>query len=170
MVESHICFRYGNLHISSLRRREKGGNPRTLQRGSETKTTHCGQIHPTRGQFVSLGGGANVDISLPQKYAAKRAEKFQEQGGRLSLAALELTYVFGGIAHAQRDVVANEMLPQVRTELSNLKASQDKPEAWGNGKGYWDDYCLSRFLEGVCERYMAYPVRAEWRSSTLDTS
>lgn len=100
-----------------------------------------------------------ADATSPQKFAAKRAEKFQEQGGRLSLAALELAYLFGGIAHAQRDVVANEMVPQTRAELSNLKAFQDKPEAWGNGKGYWDDYCLCRFLEGVCERYLAYPVR-----------
>jgi len=96
--------------------------------------------------------------SIPlEKFAAKRAEKFREQGGRLSLAALELAYLFGGIAHAQRDVVANDMLPQVRAELSNLRAFQRKPEAWGNGKGYWDDYCLCRFLEGVCERYLAYP-------------
>ena len=104
----------------------------------------------------------------PQKYAAKRAEKFREQGGRLTLAALELTYVFGGIAHAQRGVIVNEMLPQTRAELSGLKAFQDKPEAWG--KGYWDDYCLCRFLEGVCERYLAYPVRAEWRPLTPETS
>ena len=100
-----------------------------------------------------------VDMSPPQKFAAKRAEKFQEQGGRLSLATLELTYLFGGIAHSQRDVVFNKMLPQTRAELSNLGAFQDKPEAGGNGKGYWDDYCLCRFLEGVCERYLAYPVR-----------
>lgn len=108
-------------------------------------------------------------MSSPQKYAAKRAEKFREQGGRLSLAALELTYVFGGIAHAQRGVIVNEMLPQTRAELRDLKASRGKPEAWGNGKGYWDDYCLCRFLEGICERYLAYPVRAEWCPPALDT-
>jgi len=96
--------------------------------------------------------------SIPlEKFLAKRAEKFREQGGRLPLATLELTYMFGGIAHAQRNTVANEMLPQTRAELSNLKAFQGKPEAWGNGKVYWDEYCLCRFLEGVCERYLAYP-------------
>lgn len=78
----------------------------------------------------------------------------------MSLATLELAYLFGGIAHAPKDVVANEMVPQTGAELSKLDALRDKPEAWGNGKGYWDDYCLSRFLEGVCERYLAYPVRA----------
>lgn len=25
--------------------------------------------------------------------------------------------------------------------------------------GYWDDVCLARFLEGVCWRFVAYPVR-----------
>ena len=88
----------------------------------------------------------------------------------MSLAALELTYLFGGIAHAPKDVVANEMLPQTRAELSKLKAFHDKPEAWGNGKGYWDDYCLCRFLEGVCERYLAYPVREGPSFSVLDIS
>lgn len=105
-----------------------------------------------------------------QKFVAKRAQKFREQGGRLFLAALELTYLFGGIAHAQGDVVANEMLPQTRAGLSVLKAFQDRPGAWGNGKGYWDDYCLCRFLEGVCERYLAYPVCDGWCFLVLDTS
>ena len=77
----------------------------------------------------------------------------------MTLAALELTYMFGGIAHAPREVVANKMLPQIRAELTSLGAFRDKPEAWGNTGGYWDDYCLCRFLEGVCERYLAYPVR-----------
>ena len=85
---------------------------------------------------------------------------------------LELTYVFGGITHAQRGVIASKMLPQARAELSNLMSFQDRPEAWGNGKGYWDDYCLCRFLEGVCERYLAYPVRVggvflPWTTSDL---
>ena len=96
--------------------------------------------------------------TMPQKFVARRAEKFQEQDGRLCLAALELAYVFGGIAHAPRSVIAEEMLPQARAELVNLEACKNKPETWGNGQGYWDDYCLCRFLEAVCERYLEYPV------------
>lgn len=79
----------------------------------------------------------------------------------MCLAALEMTYVFSAIAHAPKDVVASKMLPRAREELENLKTFKDKPEAWGNGQGYWDDYCLCRFLEGVCERYLAYPVRSD---------
>lgn len=95
---------------------------------------------------------------MPQKFVARRAEKFRNQGGRLCLAVLELTYVFGGIAHAPRQVINDEMLPRARSELKNLEEFKDKPGQWGNGQGYWDDYCLCRFLEGVCERYLAYPV------------
>lgn len=29
----------------------------------------------------------------------------------------------------------------------------------GGAAEYWDDLCLARFLEGVCLRYVAYPVR-----------
>lgn len=94
--------------------------------------------------------------SIPfEKFAAKRAEKFQEQGGRLCLATLELAYLFSGIAHAPRDVIAKYMLPEAREERIRLEACRDKPE--GKGKSYWDDYCLCRFLEGVCERFLAYP-------------
>ena len=89
----------------------------------------------------------------------KRARRFKKQGGRLCLAALEFAYALGVIAHTPRDVVANKMLPQTKAELDKLNAYQNKPESWGNGKGYWDDYCLCRFLEGVCERYLAYQVR-----------
>ena len=77
----------------------------------------------------------------------------------MCLAALELAYVFNGIAHAPRDVVVEKMLPQTKAELDKLNNYQDKPKEWCNGKAnYWDDYCLCRFLEGVCERYLAYQV------------
>ena len=75
------------------------------------------------------------------------------------MAALELTYMFGGIAHAPKEVVANKMLPQIRAELTSLEAFRDKPEAWGNTGGYRDDYCLCRFLNGAFEWYLAYSVR-----------
>ena len=170
MVKSDLRFWHGNLHITSLREGEEGRDIQALCGGSKAGTADRGQIYSTGGLSVSWGDGSCTHTGSLQKYASKRAEKFQEQGGRLTLAAMELTYVFGGIAHAQRGVIVNEMLPQTRAELGDLKAFQDKPEAWGNGKGYWDDYCLCRFLEGVCERYMAYPVRAGWRPPALDAS
>lgn len=50
------------------------------------------------------------------------------------------------------------MLPEVEALLVKLKTSEDNTEAYENGHGYWDDLCLAKFLEGVCLRYVAYPV------------
>ena len=68
------------------------------------------------------------------------------------------------------------MLPQVYTTLEKLEKHSDCGEKEkrvsgsekgkklkvkdyeGDGDGYWDDYCLAKFLEGVCLRYVAYPV------------
>jgi hypothetical protein len=38
-------------------------------------------------------------------------------------------------------------------------AESDIKEKKEGDKGYWDDVCLVRFLEAVCWRYVAYPVR-----------
>lgn len=157
MVKSNLRFRYGNLHIASPQGREERRDSKALRRGPKIKAEDCGQIDTYRGRSIAYGDNSGIDASTPQKFAARRAEKFL-QGGQLCLAALELAYIFGGIAHAPRGVISDKMLPQVKRELRDLQAFQDKPEAWGNGKSYWDDYCLCRFLEGVCERYLAYPV------------
>lgn len=45
------------------------------------------------------------------------------------------------------------MLPEVEANTSRLLAST--PKEWG--KGWVDDVCLARFLEGVCSRYLAFP-------------
>ncbi|KAJ6459937.1 hypothetical protein C8R45DRAFT_1030124 [Mycena sanguinolenta] len=119
--------------------------------------------------------------SIPlEKFVARRARKFASQSNRLLLPALELAYVFLAIAHAPRGVVRGRMLPSVRGALSELGVDAVSVSANGSGKengegkekekegekgkkewearqGYWDDYCLARFLEGVCLRYVAFP-------------
>lgn len=97
------------------------------------------------------------------------------------LPTLELAYIFQGIAHAPRGVIVRRMLPEVDNALQQLGVFDEVVEAEGagastsktnekewkkrekafgdkNGKGFWDDYCLSMFLRGVCMRYIAYPV------------
>lgn len=105
------------------------------------------------------------------------------QNNRLVLPALELAYVFAAIAHAPRQVVLERMIPQVYQALEELgvlevngvngnahlnggknKKVTEKNSRKGKSKteareGYWDDLCLARFLEGVCWRFIAYPVR-----------
>ncbi|KAF7342328.1 hypothetical protein MVEN_01821200 [Mycena venus] len=110
--------------------------------------------------------------SIPlEKFVARKARKFLAQDNRLALPALEISYVFLGIAHAPRKIVEESMLPAVRGLLASLghgSAASEKEEGVGKDKekdlkerekaqGYWDDYCLARFLEGVCLRYVAFP-------------
>ena len=42
---------------------------------------------------------------------------------------------------------------------STLLQHESSPETYDGGAGaYWDDACLAWFLEGVCCRFLAYPV------------
>jgi hypothetical protein len=87
---------------------------------------------------------------------ARKARKYRAQGGRLALPGLELAYLFSAIAHAPGAVITSKMLPVVDTLLEKLRNID--PSKYEMGNGYWDDYCLACFLEGVCLRYVAYPV------------
>jgi hypothetical protein len=71
---------------------------------------------------------------------------------------LEFAYLFLGIAHAPRVIVTTKMLPEVEKLLENLNEHERDPTKYARGQGYYDDLCLARFLEGVCCRYIAYPV------------
>lgn len=103
------------------------------------------------------------------------------QKNRLILPALELAYIFAAIAHAPRRVIVECMIPHVYQALRELDVLETNGingsvKPWRNNKvtqknhnkmrskaegrvGYWDDLCLARFLEGVCWRFVAYPVR-----------
>lgn len=53
--------------------------------------------------------------------------------------------------------------------ISEEDLRQKEARKMGNGladaarKANWDDICLARFLEGVCWRYVAYPVRIHFK-------
>ena len=76
----------------------------------------------------------------------------------MALPTLELSYFLLGIAHAPREMIRTRMLPQVDAVLVKLDAHKTKPAGYESGHGYWDDLCLARFLEGICSRYVAFPV------------
>ncbi|KAK2459721.1 hypothetical protein APHAL10511_008255 [Amanita phalloides] len=124
--------------------------------------------------------------SIPlEKLVARKARKFLSQKNRLMLPGLELAYTFLAISHAPRQVIIHRMLPDVYRALDKLErysntdvdvgekarksgsVGGEKEKKDGgklrvneyetNGIGYWDDYCLAKFLEGVCWRYVAYP-------------
>lgn len=50
------------------------------------------------------------------------------------------------------------MLPEVYKLQETLKKHEDSPASYEGGQGYWDDFCLAAFLEGVCNRYIAFEV------------
>ncbi|KAF8890951.1 hypothetical protein BD779DRAFT_1515400 [Infundibulicybe gibba] len=91
---------------------------------------------------------------LRQKIAGKsiplEARKFQSQGNRLALPALELAYLFLGIAHAPTDVIVTKMLPEVRLLLDKLNSKENSknPKKYESGHGYWDDLCLAKSSKG----------------------
>ncbi|KAJ7506158.1 hypothetical protein B0H11DRAFT_2186288 [Mycena galericulata] len=119
-------------------------------KGEEVRTEEARKLMekvPTLRQKIA---GKSIPL---EKFVARKARKFLAQGGRLMLPALEISYVFSAIAHAPRVVVETRMLPSVRAALAALAAHKEGERA----QGYWDDYCLARFLEGVCLRYVAFP-------------
>ncbi|KAL7422267.1 hypothetical protein Q5752_002913 [Cryptotrichosporon argae] len=86
--------------------------------------------------------------SLPiEKFVSRKARKFAGQADWLFLPALELSYVFGSLAHTPRHALLSTTLPRIDKALAKLDAST--PEQWGNGTQYWDDYALGHFLRGV---------------------
>ncbi|KAF9808167.1 hypothetical protein IEO21_07953 [Rhodonia placenta] len=96
--------------------------------------------------------------SIPlEKFIARKARKFQDQGGRLALPALELAYIFLAIARSPRNIIMTKMLPPIEELLTKLKQHKSNPSAYEGGRGYWDDLCLAHFLKGICLRYVAYP-------------
>jgi len=116
--------------------------------------------------------------SIPlEKFVARKARKCESQGGRLVLPALELTYVLHGVSRAPRTVIAEQMLPRVEAALAELGRYEGQPEAYpgpglekGSGSGcgaFWDDWCLARHLQGVCLRYIAYPVRYGFKNPSI---
>ncbi|KAJ3812186.1 hypothetical protein F5876DRAFT_87865 [Lentinula aff. lateritia] len=96
--------------------------------------------------------------SIPlEKFVARKARKYISQDRRLALPMLELAYLALAIAHAPMNVVETSMIPEVNRTLAELDKCRDNHRNYYNGKGYWDDYCLAKLLEGVCKRYVAYP-------------
>lgn len=59
------------------------------------------------------------------------------------------------------------MLPEVYKLQETLKKHENSPASYEGGQGYWDDFCLAAFLEGVCNRYIAFEVSWSPTSSAL---
>ncbi|PPQ91091.1 hypothetical protein CVT25_013129 [Psilocybe cyanescens] len=74
--------------------------------------------------------------SIPlEKLVARKARKFLAQNNRLALPALEMAYLFQGIAHAPRSVILTRMLPEVVKLLGELGWVDGCLDALGAGAG-----------------------------------
>jgi hypothetical protein len=113
--------------------------------------------------------------SIPmEKFAARKAQKYAAQGGRLLLPVFELGYVWLMYARAPREVLVDVMLPRIEGTLQELKRCEGKVGEYmkeytkkgAKSNGYWDDWALAHFLKGVCLRFVAFPVsRIPWSCS-----
>ncbi|CCM00537.1 uncharacterized protein FIBRA_02571 [Fibroporia radiculosa] len=125
-----------------------------LQLGDDKRREDAAKLMAKVPQLRQRIAGKSIPM---EKYIARKARKFQDQGGRLALAALELAYIFLAIARAPREIIVSKMLPLVAEMLATLQVHQADPSKYEQGTGYWDDLCLTYFLQGICLRYVAYP-------------
>ncbi|KAJ4474283.1 hypothetical protein J3R30DRAFT_3778229 [Lentinula aciculospora] len=126
---------------------EKARTPTTMR---EEATKLIEQVPGLRQKIA----GKSIPL---EKFVARKARKYISQDRRLALPMLELAYLALAIAHAPRNVVETKMIPEVNRTLVALDKCKDNTRKYFNGKGFWDDYCLAKLLEGVCKRYVAYP-------------
>lgn len=96
--------------------------------------------------------------SIPlEKFAARKAKKFQEQG-RLLLPALEFSYIYHCISNAPRYVLADEHLVDISQNMRAIHEAENDPSSYFGGEDeYWDDFCLAHFLRAVTLKYIAHP-------------
>ncbi|KZT05152.1 uncharacterized protein LAESUDRAFT_781726 [Laetiporus sulphureus 93-53] len=125
-----------------------------LQIGGDDERERAAQLMAKVPNMRQRIAGKSIPL---EKFVARKARKFQDQGDRLELPALEFAYFFMAIARSPREVVVEKLLPPVQDLLLQLKIHSEKPSEYAGGHGYWDDYCLAHFLQGICLRYIAYP-------------
>ncbi|KAI0049076.1 hypothetical protein FA95DRAFT_1489914 [Auriscalpium vulgare] len=138
---SKACYTYG---VAAL----------LLQLGGETNRKEALQLMSEVPKLRQRIAGKSIPL---EKFVARKSRKCLSQEGHLMLPALELAYIFHGIAHAPREVIVGKMLPLVQTQLAELRAHEADTAKYVNAANFWDDMCLARFLEAVCLRYIAYP-------------
>ena len=92
--------------------------------------------------------------SLPmEKYAGRKAERWQAQGGRLLVPGVELVYLWNGFSIIGRHY---NLVEQVYVTV------QEAEKTWVKGGDYdLENSCLLLLLRGVCLRYMGAPLGAE---------
>ncbi|XP_059145816.1 tetratricopeptide repeat protein 39B-like isoform X2 [Physella acuta] len=98
--------------------------------------------------------------SLPfEKFAVAKSERYFQQGGHLTLPALELIYVWNGfnIVGKNRQLL-ERMLVVVESTVTELAGQS---ESASKDKYYYDNYSLALLIKGVCLRHRGQEFQAE---------
>ncbi|XP_064605112.1 tetratricopeptide repeat protein 39B-like [Liolophura sinensis] len=95
--------------------------------------------------------------SLPiEKFALKKVTRYDEQNQRLTLPALELVYVWNGFSIiGQKQELLAPMLTILESTINDILS---KPDSF---QYYWDDYCLTLLMKGICLKYRKQPFQSE---------
>ncbi|KZO92430.1 hypothetical protein CALVIDRAFT_546961 [Calocera viscosa TUFC12733] len=123
-----------------------------VQGGDASKVPEADKLMKLVPTYKQRIAGKSIPV---EKYTARKARKFQSQGNRLLLPAFEFATVLQVMGRMTPKILQENVLPLIQKEVTALKSTE--PSKWGNGTGYWDDFCLARYMEGVVLRYIAYP-------------
>ena len=95
--------------------------------------------------------------SIPiEKFAVRKAERFFNQGNRLTLPAYELVYVWNMFTIiGKKAELLEPILANVETTLQELIANKKNIES------FEDDHSLALLIKGVCLRYLGQNMQAE---------
>lgn len=105
-----------------------------VERAQRTMTEVPGMTQKIAGKSIPL-----------EKFCARRARKFTDQGHRLTLGGLEFAYVLNCLGLTPRSVLYEVHLQKVNAALAELEEVTDSA-SWGRGQDeeYWDGQCYSR--------------------------
>lgn len=81
---------------------------------------------------------------------SRKARKFESQGRRLFLPALELSYVFGSWNSAPRRCLLKGHVPRIDAHLAKLEGQTE--DTYEGGHGYWDGESRSCRQRNIAER------------------
>ncbi|TPX47501.1 hypothetical protein SeLEV6574_g02629 [Synchytrium endobioticum] len=96
-----------------------------------------------------------------EKFFARKAQKFEMQGGRLLLPGYEAMYIYNAFDFMPeaKMMLALEDISKELSLLDNMLPPTADPDKVPYPT-YYDDLCLARFLKGVVLRELALPTAA----------
>ena len=102
-----------------------------IERGIEPE--ECTRLMHTVPDLLQRIAGKSIPI---EKFVARRAKKYAEQGNRLLCPGIELAFVLNGLNLASRLSLCDKHLTELQACIDKLEPMRENPAAYG--KGFWD--------------------------------